>query len=1057
MFPKIINLFFLLIISNSQLFSQTITLGSGNQESSNYSSSPVNIYYRSTVCQFVYTASELQAVGASTTSPITQLGFFVTQSPVYNIPGYTIKLKHVPQNNVATALGTTGWTTVKNSFLYNPTAGIYDMLTMDNGFTWNGVDNIGVEVCWSQVTPTWNPSGKIKIYGTTDGYRYSWTDFGGSSCGSIPLNTSNDKPQIQMVFIPGTQTVWTGNISSDWFNAGNWTVGIPTPKMNALIPNGTANLPIISGGQLAKTKNIEIESNSKLTINGTNELEIYGNWTNNGIIDENNSTIYFKGDGTTTTLSGATGQRFYNVNIFNENGVSVTGGSYEVQGSLYLTGGTFSTSGRLTMLSNAIETSRIPTVITPCVYTLNMSDTYGDGWNGGYLNILINGVSIGNFSCSNSNSQEVFYAKNGESIELIYNSGSWEGENFYELLDPDNNSIFSDGTNPVAGSVFTTASSCLFINPVNGNITTQRYIDEGQTNWRFLTHPVSGADLEQFDDDFITSGFPGTDWPTWPSAAAPWSSMFLYDETAGTSFDDGFKVPTNTSYIVSPGEGVWIWCGDTSSGTQAFTIDAFGPPNIGDYTLPTSYSTGGTSSDNGWNMVSNPYMCTIDWDATSWNKNNIDDAIYIWDPDNAVYASYIAGAGTNNGSNKIASSQAFWVKVNSGGSIAINESCKIDEDYSFLKSTAPDLFRLSLSIGSLTDETVIRFNPVATDQFDGNFDAEKIYNPSSSNIKLSNSYNGKEYSINTLQNENEYYKIPLKTFTNQYANATIKAEDLGAIYGNCLLLEDLNLGIVTNLKMDSSYQCYLSPSDENRFVLHINPQFNNTSTNPTCNNFSNGSISINYSGPISNFGLIDNNGNTFTSTNGVFNNLNAGTYQVISFGNSCISNPTIILNNPVQISNQITINNLSCPNCCDAEIIVNSSGGNIPYSYSINNQYNTLTDICAGNYQLVTTDVNGCSISENIDISNVTSITENNLEFNIYPNPSNGDFELNINDYQRVNEIRIIDIVGKTIYFTSEINSSSVNFNLENLSSGIYRIILMNKNIKIAQKELIIK
>ncbi|MCB0410362.1 MAG: hypothetical protein KDD29_09085, partial [Flavobacteriales bacterium] len=67
---------------------------------------------------------------------------------------------------------------------------------------------------------------------------------------------------------------------------------------------------------------------------------------------------------------------------------------------------------------------------------------------------------------------------------------------------------------------------------ITGNITMQRYIDAGATNWRFLTSPVSGVTLADWNDDFITSGFIGSDFPNWPSVSNPWPSIYFYDETA---------------------------------------------------------------------------------------------------------------------------------------------------------------------------------------------------------------------------------------------------------------------------------------------------------------------------------------------------------------------------------------------------------------------------------------------------------------------------------------------------------------------------------------------
>ena len=132
--PRIFASILVLVLTCFALpsFSQTIDLGTGTAEQWEYSSGPVNILFRRTVCQFVYTASELSAAVASSVNPITELGFYVTQAPVYSIPNYTIKIKHTTATDVSAALGTTGWTTVKNGFTYAPTAGGWDMITLDD-------------------------------------------------------------------------------------------------------------------------------------------------------------------------------------------------------------------------------------------------------------------------------------------------------------------------------------------------------------------------------------------------------------------------------------------------------------------------------------------------------------------------------------------------------------------------------------------------------------------------------------------------------------------------------------------------------------------------------------------------------------------------------------------------------------------------------------------------------------------------------------------------------------------------------------------------------------
>jgi hypothetical protein len=193
----------LLVLEAGFSFSQTIQLGTGTTTNGTTTSSPVNIWWRRTVAQFVYTAAELNAAGINGPCDLQDLGWFVTQAPIYDIPGYTVKLKHVTVNNVTNDLGNTGWSTVKGPFTYSPNATGWDMLGLDNSFTWNGVDNIGVELCWSQVQPSFNSSGQCRIYATANGYRHSWTDAAGNSCGLTPFSTSTNKPQVQMVWSCG--------------------------------------------------------------------------------------------------------------------------------------------------------------------------------------------------------------------------------------------------------------------------------------------------------------------------------------------------------------------------------------------------------------------------------------------------------------------------------------------------------------------------------------------------------------------------------------------------------------------------------------------------------------------------------------------------------------------------------------------------------------------------------------------------------------------------------------------------------------------------------------
>ena len=62
-----------------------------------------------------------------------------------------------------------------------------------------------------------------------------------------------------------------------------------------------------------------------------------------------------------------------------------------------------------------------------CTYHLSMHDSYGDGWNGATLQVLVNNVSQGTFSAANFANSATISVCNGDSLELVYSPGPTYG------------------------------------------------------------------------------------------------------------------------------------------------------------------------------------------------------------------------------------------------------------------------------------------------------------------------------------------------------------------------------------------------------------------------------------------------------------------------------------------------------------------------------------------------------------------------------------------------------------------------------------------------------
>ena len=1064
-------LVFIFLISLFKTEAQVIQIGSGTTTNSISTASPVNTASRRQVSQMVYTVAEINSAGANGANILSQLGFYVTNEPVYDIPGYTIKIKHTTQNNVSNSLGTTGWTTVKNGFSYAPAPGGYDMIVFDTPFNWNGSQNIGVEICWSQVQPNSDASGQCRVFSSNRGYRYRRDNNGGSICGSNPNSSLNTKPQAQLIF--KTAATWSGNTNTDWFNNGNWDIGVPTKELDAIIPSGPVNMPNISAIG-AECKNLQINSGASLTLAGSNNIDIFKHWTNNGTFNANTGNVTLKG-ASTNNINGANNQNLYDLTINNVNGAAISSGSINLHGTLDIgiATGNFNTNNALTIISNSSGTGRIDELTSKCLYSLIMSDTYGDSWNGGFITVRINGIIENTYYAKGSSSTSTFIAPVGASIQLSYNAGIYEWENSYSLTDGTGTILFSDGPTPSTGTnVFNTVANCSFFNPISGNITMQRYIDAGSTNWRFITSAVAGATLADLNDDFETSGFPGSDFPNWPSAANPWPSIYSYDETQAGVQSNGFNAATNISNSFGTGKGYWIWSGDTITGTQPFTIDITGPPNVGTINMPLSYTNSG-SSDDGWNMSGNPYPSTLNWDSPNINKTNMNNAIYIWNPDNQQFASYVAGIGTNGGSRNIASSQAFWVQASgTGASIQVTEASKTSIDGVFLRPAAPIApLRIKTENAYGNDELVINFEPAATSNFDGNYDAEKI---ASSNIflpKTSSSLNGVDYSINQI--DPQEISIPVKILTGVTGSHTIRIENAYNFNpSSCLILEDLFTNISYNLSLVDSFNTVIYDTTQSaRFLLHIGAPIDLEKDHISC--FGNVDAKIVFTKKSSNtFDIIwkDHTNTIISSATNIvladsLMNLNAGTYYIETTDVLCGNHiDTVITNEPAQINANFN---------SDVDTVYISNGGTVNLANqsvnatTFNWDFDDLSTsnlvspshqyTVAGDYliTLIAAQTSNCfeTISKNITVLDLPSAivkTHSTNELKIWVKENALLIKGNKNS-----TVQVRNVLGQILFNAT--NNNEYSFDLSKLSSQILIVNISGNNTTFSKKVTFVK
>jgi len=146
---------------------------------------------------------------------------------------------------------------------------------------------------------------------------------------------------------------------------------------------------------------------------------------------------------------------------------------------------------------------------------------------------------------------------------------------------------------------------------------------------------------------------------------------------------------------------------------------------------------------------------------------------------------------------------------------------------------------------------------------------------------------------------------------------------------------------------------------------------------PQCNGGCDGSISINATDAT--LFSIDNGGN-FQASN-TFNNLCAGNYDiVVANAVGCQDLDVAVINDPAALTYSSALTDLLCFGQCTGEIDVTAGGGSGALQYSNDNGANfglsnVFSNLCAGNYDIVVEDANGCQVTANEPIIEPAPLT----------------------------------------------------------------------------------
>lgn len=146
----------------------------------------------------------------------------------------------------------------------------------------------------------------------------------------------------------------------------------------------------------------------------------------------------------------------------------------------------------------------------------------------------------------------------------------------------------------------------------------------------------------------------------------------------------------------------------------------------------------------------------------------------------------------------------------------------------------------------------------------------------------------------------------------------------------------------------------------------------------TCNLGCNGTATVLSGGGTAPYTYLWNDVNTQTTTTAT--GLCAGSYTVTTTdANGCAINTVAVIDEPTQLAiTLLSSTNVSCNGGNNGAISISASGGTPGYTYQWTPSVGSspqITNLVAGSYQVVVTDVNGCSRTTTIDITEPAALS----------------------------------------------------------------------------------
>jgi len=518
----------------------------------------------------------------------------------------------------------------------------------------------------------------------------------GNQINNLSLNTTGGSYSLNSsLTIVGTLFLTSGtlnHISGLTMGTGS-TISRAGGTMTGVAPGATTNYTVNYTGSGTTGVELPVASSrlNNLNINASGTITLDKNIVVNGSVNLFSGSLASSSFNITLAGSARSWNQTFGGFTPGTGSVIVTG-SYTIVGISPVFGNlTVNSGASLTMLLGTISPPDPGNVFITGDFTVNAGSTF----NANNGTVYFTGSAVQNFAGGGKNFNNITIDKSAGSVSLS------SAVNLIGVLDIETSTTLTTNSHLTLISNASGTASIASIptgGAVSGDVTVQRYAPGTGRDFRDISSPVFELDLRPTVAQIIASGititgnFTGSSFPC-AGCATNNASLFFYDESVAGAQTLGYTAHppsggNSTTSILSPGRGYSLLYRNELGAT---TLSLTAPINAGSRGLPVSYTnTAGGASEDGWNLVGNPYPSQIDWDSPGWTKTAIQgNQISVWDPNKGASGGYRVWNGSAGDlvNGQIALGQGFWVKAIDGTvALSLTESVKNSVATSFYRT-----------------------------------------------------------------------------------------------------------------------------------------------------------------------------------------------------------------------------------------------------------------------------------------------------------------------------------------------------------------------------------